>query len=85
MVVGIASPFGVTIRYKVENTWHEMPPFSAHIRADVVSELIRMAGFPAGQIPGEGVLDESLGHIRLQWIVAIPSADGECMLKRIDD
>jgi hypothetical protein len=85
MVVGIASPFGVTVRYKVEDAWREMPPFSSHIRRAVASELARMAGFPAGEIPGEGVLDESLGNTRLRWIVAMTSIDGECMLKRVDD
>ena len=84
-VIGIASPRGVPIRYKVGNAWHEMPPFPAHIRADVVSELVRMAGFRAGQIPGEGVLEENLGQLRLRWIVALTSAEGECMLKRVDD
>src|SRR4029077_10903159 len=60
IIVGTASPFGVPIRYKVDDTWHEMPLFSSHIRADVVSELVRMARFLDGQIPGEGVLEESL-------------------------
>jgi type II secretory ATPase GspE/PulE/Tfp pilus assembly ATPase PilB-like protein len=82
LIIGIASPSGVPIRYKVEGTWHEVPPFPSRIRPDVVSELVRMAGFHAGQIPGEGVLDENFGNIRLRWIVAMTSAEGECMLKR---
>jgi hypothetical protein len=39
IVVGTASPFGVPARYKVGDTWREMPLFSSHIRRDVVSEL----------------------------------------------
>jgi hypothetical protein len=85
IVVGIASPSGVPIRYKVEDAWQEMPPFPSHIRPDVVSELVRMAGFHAGQIPREGVLDESLGDIRLRWMVAMTTIDGEFLLKRIDN
>jgi hypothetical protein len=44
-----------------------------------------MAKFPAGHIPGEGVLDESVGDVRLRWIVAMTSAEGECMLVRVQD
>jgi type II secretory ATPase GspE/PulE/Tfp pilus assembly ATPase PilB-like protein len=86
LVFGTASPCeGVPIRYKVDGTWYEMSPFPAHIRPGVVSELVRMAKFPAGHIPGEGVLDESVGDVRLRWIVAMTSAEGECMLVRVQD
>jgi hypothetical protein len=85
LVVGIATPSGVPIRYKLEGMWYEMSPFPSHIRADVVSELLRMAGFHAGQVPGEGVLNASFGDIRLRWMVAMTSADGECKIRRVDD
>ncbi len=85
LIIGIRSPGGVPIRYKVEGTWYEMSPFPSDIRADVVSELVRMAAFHAGQIPGEGVLNESFGDVQLRWIVAMTSADGECMFRRVDD
>ena len=86
LVIGIASPGGGTpIRYKVEETWHDLSPFPSHIRPDVISELVRMAKFHDGQIPGEGVLDESFGDVRLLWIVAMTSADSECMLVRVQD
>ena len=83
IIVGTASPFGVPMRCKVGDTWHEMPPFSSHIRRDVVSELVRMAG--AGQIPGAAVLDESLDHIRMRWSLAMTSMDGEFTLMRRED
>jgi len=86
MVIGVASPeAGTPIRYKVEDSWYDLSPFPSHIRPDVISELVRMAKFPREQIPGEGVLDESLGEMRLRWIVAMTSADGECMLARVED
>jgi hypothetical protein len=67
----------------VEETWYDLPPFPSHIRTDVISELARMAEFREGQIPGKGVLDESFGEVRLRWIVAMTTVEGECMLKRI--
>jgi len=85
LVIGIASPSGVPIKYKVEDTWHEMPPFPCNIRPGVVAELVRLASFRAGQIPGEGVLDESFSGTGLRWVVAITSAEGECLLKRVDE
>jgi len=85
MVIGTVSPAGTPIRYKVEDVWCDLPPFPEHIRPEVISELVRMARFPAGQIPGEGILDESFSEMRLRWIVAMTSADGECMLTRVQD
>ena len=86
LVIGIPLPNGgVPIRYKIEETWHEMSPFPDHIRQSVISELIHMARFHAGLIPGEGVLDESFGDVRLRWIVTMTHADGECMLVRVQD
>ena len=85
LIIGVASPSEVPIKYKVEGIWYEMSPFPAHIRGDVVSELVRMAKFHAGHIPGEGVLDERVGDVRLRWIVATMNADGECMLVRLPD
>jgi|SRR6185369_14417281 len=84
--IGVASEGGVTpMRYKVEGTWFDLPPFPSHIRPAVVAELAQMAKFPAGQFPAEGVLDERCGDVRLRWIVNMTSADGECMLARVQD
>ena len=85
LIVGRASPKGVPMKYKSKNAWHELPPFPSHIRPDVVSELLRMAHFPAGHFPGEGVLEERFGDVQLRWIVAMTDAEGECRLKRIED
>jgi hypothetical protein len=92
IIVGTASPFGVPVRYKVKDTWREMPSYSSrgtssfgsHGRRGVVSELVRMVG--ARQIPAEGILDESPSndYIRLRWSVVITSLDGEFTLKRVD-
>jgi len=86
LTIGATPPSGDTpIRYKVEDSWYELSPFPSHIRPAVISELVRMAKFHGGQIPGEGVLDEGFGDIRLRWIVAMTSADGECSLVRVQD
>jgi type II secretory ATPase GspE/PulE/Tfp pilus assembly ATPase PilB-like protein len=86
LVIGATPATGDTpIRYKVEGTWRDLPPFPSHIRPEVVSELAQMAGFPAGQIPGEGVLDVSFGEVRLRWMVGMTDADGECRLVRVED
>jgi hypothetical protein len=86
LVIGVASPGGKTpLRYKAEEAWHDMPPFPSHIRPAVISEIARMANFPAGQIPGQGALDVSFGKVRLRWIVAMTRPDGECMLARVQD
>ena len=85
LVIGIASGAGTPMRYKVENTWRDVAPFPAHIRPGIISELARMANFPAGQISGEGVLDKSLGSKRLKWLVKITSAEDDCILTRIHD
>jgi hypothetical protein len=86
MIIGVAPPKGGTpIRYKVKETWYDISPFPSHIRPDVVSELARMAKFSGGEIPGEGVLDENFNGIRLRWVVSMTSADGECMLTRVQD
>src|ERR1041385_817153 len=76
LVIGATPASGDTpIRYKVEDTWYDLSPFPSRIRPDVISELIRMARFHAGCIPGEGVLDESFGDVRLRWIVAMRSEE----------
>jgi hypothetical protein len=86
LIIGVAPASGDTpIRYKVEDTWYDLSPFPSHIRSDVIAELVRMAKFHSGQIPGEGVLDESFGDVRLRWTVTMTSADGACMLVRVED
>ena len=86
LVIGVASPGGeMPMRYQAAQAWHDLPLFPSRIRPAVVSELARLAKFPLGQIPGKGVLDASLGEVRLRWIVAMASADGECMLARVQD
>jgi len=84
LVIGATPPSGDTpIRYQVEGTWYDLSPFPSHIRPDVIAELARMAGFPVGQFPNEGVLDATFGDVQLRWTVGMTSADGECMLARV--
>ena len=86
LVIGKASPSGGTpIRYKVEETWHDLSPFPSHIRPAVMSELERMAHFQAGQFPDGGVLEVTFGEVRSRWIVMMTSTDEECMLVRVHD
>ena len=86
LIIGAAAPSGNTpIRYKVEDKWYDLSPFPSHVRPDVIAEFARMAKFHTGHIPGEGVLDESFGDLRLRWIVAMTSTDGACRLVRVQD
>jgi hypothetical protein len=86
LVLGATSASGDTpIRYKVEGAWYDMSPFPSHIRPDVIAELARMARLPVGQFPNEGVLDVTFGDVRLRWTVGMTTADGECMLVRVQD
>jgi len=86
LVIGVSEADGETpFRFKIEGTWRGGPPFPSRIRPEVIAELVRMAGFHAGQIPGEGVLDERLGNLRLRWIVGMTDAEGECRLVRVED
>jgi type II secretory ATPase GspE/PulE/Tfp pilus assembly ATPase PilB-like protein len=86
LIIGATSASGDTpIRYRVEDIWYDLSPFPSHIRPDVISELVRMAKFHAGRIPGNGVLDERFDDVRLLWIVAMTSAEGECLLVRVQD
>jgi hypothetical protein len=82
LVIGPATRKGTPIRYKVEDTWHEMHPFPSRVRPAVVAELGRMAGFPEGSFPKEGPLSGVFGSVALQWKVRITDAEGDCVLTR---
>jgi hypothetical protein len=82
LVIGFASRKGTPIRYKVEGTWYEMHPFPSRIRPAVVAELGRMAGFPEGSFPKEGLLSEVSDSVLLQWRVRITEAEGDCEFTR---
>ena len=86
LVIGATQASGGTpIRYKVGDTWFDVAPFPSQFRRDVIAELARMAGLPAGHFPIEGVLGVTLGDVRLRWIVLMTSADAECILMRFQD
>lgn len=86
LIIGATPASGDTpMRYRVEDTWYDLLPFPSHMRPEVILELVRMARFHDGEIAGEGVLDESFDGVRLRWTVAMTSADGECMLARVQD
>jgi hypothetical protein len=86
LIIGAASSGGkgTSIRYKVEGSWYDMPPFPSHIRARVVSELGKMAGLPKGQFPRDGVLSIPVRQTRLTWRVTIASPGAECVLTKMD-
>ena len=85
LIIGPALPQGTPIKCNVCGSWHDMAPFPSRIRHDVISELARLAKFPAGQTTGEGVLDLIVFSSRLKWNLVITSDDGECKLTRIED
>ena len=84
LIIGAALPEGTPIKYKT-GAWYDISPFPSHIRSDVISELIRLAKFPAGEPTGEGVLDLNLLKLRLRWKVFIATENGECKLTRMED
>ena len=69
---------GTPIRYKVEGTWYDMSPFPSHIRPSVVAELERMAGLSPSV--RDGILDRTLGGVRLLWRVQMTRPEAECTL-----
>lgn len=83
LIIGTAQPEGKSIKYKAGDTWHDLVPFPSNILRDIISELARMAKFPAGQITGKGVLDLTTSQMRLKWNVVI--ASDECKLTRMED
>jgi type II secretory ATPase GspE/PulE/Tfp pilus assembly ATPase PilB-like protein len=86
LIIGAPSAgHDVPIKYRVDDVWFELAPVPSHIWEDIVSELVRMANFHAGQIPGEGLLDERLGKIKLLWLVTITSSQKECVFLRVED
>ena len=82
LVIGPATHKGTPIRYKVKDTWHEMHPFPSRIRPAVVAELGRMAEFPEGSFPKEGLLSEVSESVLVQWRVRITEAEGDCEFTR---
>ena len=72
---------GTPFRYRVEATWYDMSPFPSHIRPSVVAELERMAGL--SRSVREGILDRTLGGVRLRWRVQMTTPEAECMLTPI--
>jgi hypothetical protein len=86
LVIGATPESGGTlIRYKVEETWYDISTFPSSIRPDVIAELARMAKFPIGQFPNEGILNVTFRGVRLRWIVMVTSADEDCRLVRFVD
>lgn len=86
VVIDVAWPNGGTpVRCRVDETWREMSSFPAEFRPHVMAELLRMAKLSVEQIPGEGVLNVSVGDVRLRWVVAMMSVDGECILSCVQE
>ncbi len=86
LVIGAASSRGDTpIRYRVEGTWYDMSGFPCHIRPALIREIGRLARLPAGRFPSEGIVDTTLGKLRVKWRVTVESMEAECMLRRADD
>lgn len=85
LIIGPAQPKGTPIKYKAGGIWQDMGPLSSDIRHDIISELMRLAKFPAGETVGEGVLELTNFKPQLKWKVAIASENGECKLTRIEN
>jgi hypothetical protein len=86
LVVGMAQADGKTpVRYLVDSIWYDLAPFPSAIRPKVITVLMEMAKLPAGQLPAMGTLEVAWTKARSRWQLAIPDADGECMLNRIED
>ena len=75
---------GTAIKYKVEGCWYDMSPFPSGIRARVVSELGRMAGWRKDQYPQDGVLSVAFAETKLLWRVRIATQSAECVLTNTD-
>lgn len=80
LVLGVphADGSGTPFRYRVDGGWYDMSPFPTHLRPSVVGELERMAGL--SQDVREGILDRTVGGVRLRWRVQMTTPEAECML-----
>lgn len=70
------------IRYKVGETWHEIP-YASEARTSLIAELQRMASLPSSQFPCEGTLTLRLETVQMRTKVRIVSPDGESTLTPI--
>jgi hypothetical protein len=88
IVIGVPSASGdLPIRYKVADGWYDIGicPFPSGIREELLAKLVDMAHLPDGPFPKQGVLDITVGVVRLHWIVSLASAGGLCTLVRVKD
>src|SRR5215471_6570836 len=83
LVIGPEPEIGTLpkIRYKVGETWHEIP-YDSEARPSLIAEVQHMAGVPSSQFPSEGTVSLRLETLRLRWKVRIVSPEGECTLTR---
>ena len=72
------------IRYKIEDTWHDLSPPPASILPAVVAELGRLAAFTRRPFPKEGLIDLDFSGVRLRWAIRMASADSDCILALIE-
>jgi hypothetical protein len=85
LVIGVAQPKALPIKYKVKNSWHDMVPVPPRYRLGIIYEILQMAKMPTGQFPNEGIWDITSGSVRSKWKVKMTSMDAECVLVRIFD
>jgi hypothetical protein len=84
LTIGLGTSGRPAIKYKVDNTWHDMSPPPADIMPAVVAELGRLAAFSKRPFAKEALIDVPLGSVRLRWIIRMPSADADCDLTPIE-
>ena len=84
LVIDPAIGAGRSVRYRIDDTWHEWSGPPSETVPDVVAELGRLAGFAKRPFPKEAPIDVPYSGVRLRWIIRMTSADGECILTPIE-
>jgi len=84
LVVRSSPGTGAAVRYKVADTWHDWASPGSESAAAIIGEIGRLARFSKRPCPKEGLIDVPYSGVRLLWVVRMTSADGDCVLSRVE-
>lgn len=74
-----------TITQCIKGTVYHVSTIPADFRAGILSQLLRIAGFPETSFPAHGVATLQLKRRQVKWKIRIESADADCQLTPFHD